>query len=277
MNFAEGLLLWSAIALYVAAFTCFLSAAVFSKDRHGHLAWWAFVSGFALHTLTIVVRWVESGHPPVLWTFEHALASSWFVALVFIAAVRWAPFIRSAGVVVVPFVLFVLGYGMMAQGTGVEPLPPPYRSNWLWVHVSFAWLAYSAFAFASFVALFHLLKVMAMRRGGGEGGVLARFPAPEALDELTFKVILFGFIGLTVEMGAGAIWAFGLWGRYWAWDPMETWTLISWVAYGLYLHLRVTMGWRGTRMAWVTLVAFVFILIAFGGIAYMKGLHTTLI
>ena len=78
-------------------------------------------------------------------------------------------------------------------------------------------------------------------------------------------------------MGAGAIWAYGLWGRYWGWDPMETWTLISWLTYGLYIHLRATMGWRDARGAWLALVAFVFILIAFGGIAMMRGLHATLI
>lgn len=275
MRVLEGLFLWWGIAFYAVSFCLYLWGIIFKKDRVTHLAWRAFVTAFILHTLTIVARWIESGHPPVLWTFEHTLASGWFVALVFILVGIRSPATRLAGVLVSPVILMILGYGIMSQGTAIEPLPPPYKSNWLWVHVTFAWLAYSAFAISAVVAVLQLLK---SRRRAGRGGVfLDRLPGAETLEDLTFRVILFGFIGLTVEMGAGAIWAYGLWGRYWAWDPMETWTLISWLTYGLFLHLRMTMRWRGVRMAWLAIVAFVFIFITFGGIGYMKGLHATLI
>ncbi|MEE9614191.1 MAG: cytochrome c biogenesis protein CcsA [Thermodesulfobacteriota bacterium] len=274
MRLLEGMFLWGGVGFYVLSFSFFLGGLVFKKDRQASLGWTSFVAAFFLHTLTIAVRWAASGHPPVLWTYEHALASSWFLALVFTVSGRVAPGAKSMGVGVALFVIMVLGYGLMSQETAIEPLPPPYKSNWLWVHVTFAWLAYSAFAFAAVVAVLHLLKDRALRVGGLS--FLERLPPPEALDDLTARVVVFGFVGLTVEMGAGAIWAYGLWGRYWAWDPMETWTLISWLAYGVYMHLRGTMGWRGTPMAWVAIIAFVFIFIAFGGIAMMKGLHAPL-
>jgi cytochrome c-type biogenesis protein CcsB len=275
MRVLEGLFLWAGIVFYIVSFSLFLLGILFKKDRHASLAWKAFIITFILHTLTIIVRWIESGHPPVLWTYEHTLASSWFVALVFILAGNWTPSIRVVGVAVAPIVLLILGYGIMSHGLEIEPLPPPYQSNWLWVHVTFAWLAYSAFAFAAVVAVLQLLKIRSS--GDRGGGLLARLPGAETLEDLTFRIICFGFVSLAVEMGAGAIWAFGLWGRYWAWDPMETWTLISWLTYGLYLHLRVGMGGRGASMAWLAIIAFCFIFITFGGVGYMKGLHATLI
>jgi ABC-type transport system involved in cytochrome c biogenesis permease subunit len=125
------------------------------------------------------------------------------------------------------------------------------------------------------VAVLQLLKIKSS--GDRGGGLLSRLPGAETLEDLTFRIICFGFVSLAVEMGAGAIWAYKLWGRYWAWDPMETWTLISWLTYALYLHLKVTMGWRGARMAWLAIIAFVFILIAFGGMAMMMGLHAPLL
>lgn len=275
MRLLEGIFLWSAIFFYVAGFSFFLGGVVFKKERQILLAWRGFIAAFCFQSATIFVRWIESGHPPVLWPYEHALLSSWFVALIFIITGRWVSGLKIMGITVSPAVLMVLGYGIMNQGIGIEPLPPPYRSNWLWVHVTFAWLAYSAFGFAAVIAFLYIIRQMTLSIKGK--AVLKWLPSSEAMDDLIFRVILFGFVGLTVEMGAGAIWAFGLWGRYWAWDPMETWTLTSWLAYAMYLHLRVTMGWCGIKMAWLAIIAFCFILIAFGGIAMMKGLHGTLV
>lgn len=276
MRLFEGISLWVGVFFYVVSFSLFLGGVIFKKERQVSFAWKGFIAAFVFHTTTIVVRWIESGHLPVLWPYEHALLSSWFVALIFIITCRWVSGLKIMGIAVFPAVLMVLGYGIMNQGVGIEPLPPPYQSNWLWVHVIFAWLAYSAFAFSAVVAILYLLKERALRKGN-DSGLFQRLPSPEILDDLTFRIAFFGFVGLTIEMGAGAIWAYGLWGRYWAWDPMETWTLISWLIYALYLHLRVTMGWRGTKMAWIAIIAFASIFIAFGGIAMMMGLHGTLV
>lgn len=275
MRFFEGIFLWAAIFFYVASFLLFLVGLIFKQERQTSLAWKGFIAGFSSHTATILVRWIESGHPPVLWPYEHALLSSWFISGILIATVRWYSLVKVMGVLISPAVLMVLGYGIMNPGPSIEPLPPPYQSNWLWVHVTFAWFAYSAFAFSTVVAVLYIVRQMVVGVGGKS--ILISLPSQDTMDDLIFRIILFGFVGLTIEMGAGAIWAYGLWGRYWAWDPMETWTLTSWVVYALYLHLRVTMGWRGIKMAWLAIIAFVFILVAFGGMAMMKGLHGTLV
>ena len=114
------------------------------------------------------------------------------------------------------------------------------KSFWLYIHVFFAWLAYGAFTVAC---------------GGGhrlprEDARRARSPPPDELarlDELMFRATVFGFATDAIMIAAGAIWAKDLWGSYWSWDPVETWSLLSFLIYGLVLHLRKTLGWRGGR------------------------------
>lgn len=275
MMFLEGFLLWTAIAIYTVSFFSYLWCFIFKKEQYTDLIWKILLSAWIFQTICMVLRAVEAGHPPVYYTFEHALTSTWFVGMIYLVASRKSKKMQIMGVIVSAFIIMVIGYGMMSYGTQHEPLPPPYQNNWLWVHVTFAWFAYSAFLCSSVVAVLYLLRLKAYNLFSER--FWDRLPSSEEMEELSFRIIIFGFIGLTIEMGAGAIWAYSLWGRYWAWDPMETWTLISWVTYAMYLHLRVTMGWRGAKIVWVALLAFIFIFISFGGLAMMKGLHQPLV
>jgi len=279
MRIFEAIFLWSSIGAYLISSLVFLSGMVFKKEGHSSFAWKAALAGFLLHTLTIAVRWIESGHPPVLWRFEHALAGGWFVMAVFLALVFRFPSIRALGALVISFTLLMLGYGIMSAELGVEPLPPPYQSNWLWVHVGFAWVAYGAYHVAAGMGILYLLKGRAIRKRGEENihRFFAKLPGLKTLDDLTFKLIVYGFISHIVMLGAGAIWAYGLWGRYWTWDPIETWTLISWLIYGLNIHLRVTYDFTGSRGAWLAIVSLAGVLIFFGGIGFTKGVHTPLL
>lgn len=280
MRLLEGIFLWSTIAFYLFAFLAFLSSIVFKKERQFQWAWMASLVGLGLHTITILVRWIASGHPPVFGSFEHALAGSWFIMLIFLIIGRRFTQLKVAGAIVAPFVLLMLGYGIMGQKLDVEPLPPPYQSNWLWVHVFFAWIAYGSYHVAAGLAIMYLLKEKAMQRmrtGEGLSRFHTFFPALPVLDDLIFKLIIYGFIAHIVMIGAGAIWAYGLWGRYWAWDPIETWSLITWLVYGANIHLRVTYHWNGKRAAWLAIISLIGILITFGGIGFIGGVHTPLL
>jgi ABC-type transport system involved in cytochrome c biogenesis permease subunit len=171
----------------------------------------------------------------------------------------------------------MLGYGIMGSPSIVEPLPPPYKSNWLWIHVSFAWICYGAFHVSAALGALYLLKGRFAGRAGRVFGLLESLPEPAKLDDINFKLIVYGFIAHVVMLGSGAIWAYGLWGRYWAWDPIETWSLISWVIYGICIHLRMSYGWRGKRFAWLSIIAVIAILVTFGGIGFIGGTHTPLL
>jgi cytochrome c-type biogenesis protein CcsB len=279
MTSLEGIFLWTAVFFYGASFFVFLSAVVFTSSGLSSLAWKGSVAGFILHTAAITVRWITSGHPPVLGTFEHALAGSWFVMTIFLIAVRRFSGLKDIGVIVSLFVLLMLGYGVMSSEASLEPLPPPYRSNWLWVHVTFAWIAYGAYHVAAGIAILYLLKER-KAKGGKEGrltGFLSRLPETSRMDEFNSKLIVYGFIAHIGMLGSGAIWAYGLWGRYWAWDPIEIWSLVTWLIYGMSIHLRTTYGWRGRKYAWLVILSLIGIIVTFGGIGFIGGVHTPLL
>ena len=280
MRFFEGVFLWTAIGIYLASSLLFLGGLIFKKEKQLILAWRGCVAGFALHSATILARWIASGHPPVLWSFEHALAGSWFVMGIFLMVGRYFNNLRITGTVISPFVLLMLGYGIMGKELGIEPLPPPYQSNWLWVHVGFGWVTYGAYHVAAGLAILYLLKQRALRKIKGQGEIsrfFRFFPELAVIDDLTFKLIVYGFIAHIAMLGSGAIWAYGLWGRYWAWDPIETWTLVSWLIYGITIHLRMTYHLKGNRFAWLAIVSLAGVLIFFGGIGFTKGVHTPLL
>jgi ABC-type transport system involved in cytochrome c biogenesis permease subunit len=262
----EGGLLWFGIAGYAGALVLTLLAVALRRDRLRAGVAWAMAAGWLGHGATIVVRWVETGHAPVQGQYENSLAGAWFLPLVAFAisrayrpAARALPFVLAA-------TLLILGNGIMSP-TDLEPLRPPFRSSWLAVHVTFAWLAFGCYVVATGLFGQHLW----ITRGG-------RTPerAP-AVDEAAGRLVGVGFLGETVMIASGAIWAHGLWGRYWGWDPVETWSLVSWLSYAVYLHLRHTLGWTGRRSAWVGVAAAAGILFAFFGIGHVVDVHTQLL
>jgi len=95
--------------------------------------------------------------------------------------------------------------------------------------------------------------------------LLARLPAPEVMDEMIYRFIILGLLAHVVMIASGSIWARDLWGTYWNWDPVETWALLSGLLYGLWVHLRLTLHWKGRRMAWLAVGTLMTVLIAFWG------------
>jgi cytochrome c-type biogenesis protein CcsB len=268
----EALLVWSAVAAFCAGFVLELLGLVNRREHLQRVAFGATLGALALLTGAAAARWAAVGHGPVQRTFENSLAASWFLVVVFLGIARGVPRVRALLVGVLPVVVLMLGNGIMSRPEH-EPLLPPYRSGWLWVHVSFAWLAYGSFLVAAALGVVYLRKA----REATPPAADQRLPAAPVLDELALKAIIFGFVSHTVMMAAGAIWAHGLWGRYWSWDPVETWSLISWVIYGLYLHLRVTFGWRGRRATWLAVAAAAAVIVTFGGMGFTAGIHTRLL
>lgn len=263
----EGIALWLGVVGYVSSIFAYLAGLIFKKEKITRWGFWLTIIGFIFHTLAIAIRWIATGHPPVMWRYENALISSWFIIFLFFTIRKWLPRIDSLGVAIVPLALLILGDGIMAPSAH-EPLAPPYQSNWLWVHVAFVWLAYGSFTIATGIAILYLLET------GLTAKLIGRLPEPDILDDLIFRFIFFGFISLTIEVGAGALWAKGLWGRYWGWDPIETWSLITWLTYGINLHLRTTLGWRGSKAAWLAIISFATVFITFFGVKYVVSIHT---
>jgi len=266
MRWAEGLLLWGGIAGYAGALVLALLAVALRRDRLRSAGALAAAVGWAAHGAAIVVRWIATGHAPVQGQYENSLAGAWFLPVVtFVIARAYRPVARA-----LPFVLaatlLILGNGIMSPAD-LEPLRPPFRSSWLAVHVAFAWVAFGSYIVATGLSG----QLLWVTRGGrtAERGL--------AIDEAAGRLVGVGFLADTVMIASGAIWAHGLWGRYWGWDPVETWSLVSWLSYAAYLHLRLTLGWTGRRAAWVGVVAAAGIFFTFFGFGHVVDVHTSLL
>ena len=266
MTQLEAVALWAAIACYALGFAAWSSGLAFSAARAARAGRLLAGAGFVAHSAAILSRWIASGHAPVMGAYENSLLGAWFLPLLGgVTAWRYRPAERAFPVVLAA-TLLILGNGVIAPAT-LGPLEPPYRSTWLAVHVLFAWLAFGSYLVASALAARHL---WATRGAPAEG-------APAVGDELTAQLIAFGFVCHAVMLASGAIWAHGLWGRYWGWDPIETWSLVTWLIYALYLHLRFTLGWAGRRASWLALAAAAGIVVTFFGIGVVSDVHTQLL
>lgn len=275
MNAAESVFLWLSVIGYILAFVAMLIGMVFGKERAASVGSRLTVATFASHTLAIVSRWIATGHMPVMGVYENSLLGAWFIMLIFLVSGRWIAAKKTLTVVVVPIALFMLGNGIMG-GAELEPLAPAFQSNWLFVHVVFAWFAFGSYFIAACLGVAFLWKNGAQAKGKLEESASRRFPDLDIMDNLIFRFIIFGFISDTVMIATGSIWAHGLWGRYWGWDPLEIWSLVSWIIYGAALHLRITMGWQDRKLAWVAVGSIATVIISFFGIGFISDVHTQL-
>lgn len=261
MDKIEGILVWSAAAGYAAASVLLVYLATFRKERGSTVLVLLSAFGVAMQLAALIYRGVTSGHIPVQGHYENASTAALAVALIALVIAVRTPQMRIAALAAIPFALLVLGYGLMVYDPA-HPLALPYKSSWLVIHVVFAQIAYGAFSLAAGVGAALLIKARRERRGI-HGGVLDRLPPVEELEDLIFRWVIFGFITSALMMVAGAFWADSLWGSYWSWDPVETWALVSWLTYGVLIHLRLIHRWRGPRFAWVAIGAIVFVLVAY--------------
>lgn len=270
----EEIFFWATVFVYLFGFVSYLIAAVFKKPGAGTIGWYAVLTAFVLQTAGIAMRWVDTGHPPVTSRFENTLAGTWFMVFLLIIFDRWFKRIKPLGLFIAPMALMMLGYGLLA-GAELKPIAPNFQSGWLWVHVTFAWVAYGSFAAAGGLGIAFLLKER-MPDGEEEGRFLKLFPDLPHIEDIILKLVLFGFIGQSFMILSGSIWAESLWGSYWNWDPLETWALVTWLTYGIIIHFRLTLGWKGRRIAWLTAGAIATEVITFWGIGFISDLHTPL-
>lgn len=259
----EILLMWTAVSLYAVGSILYVCGFVFKLPRATAVATWISLAGLAPHTLATVVRWVRVGHGPYLGFYEVVSSLVLTTVLVLGLLLLRNRSLGAAGVAIMPLAFLGLGGAMLAPKSELA-ITGKLASWWLTIHVTFAKLSYAAFIAAFALALLYLMRER--WSPGRLSDLLAKLPRQEVIDDLSFKFIGVGFIFLGVMIAAGAIWANEAWGRYWAWDPIETWSLISWIVYAVYLHTRLTMGWRGRKSAWIAVIALPVIAFALIGV-----------
>ena len=216
--------------------------------------------GAAAHTTAVITRGLAVHRAPWGNMYEFITALTCVAAIFFLfAMIRYRAW--TVGVFVMGAVVVTLGLAETLIYTAPGDLVPALQSYWLDIHVTAMTLATGIFfvpAVLGFVYLWvdrYTRRVAAGRAAPGNG-IVRRLPSIEQLDRLTYRTIVFGFPVWTFGVMAGAIWADQAWGRYWGWDPVETWAFITWVLYAAFLHARATAGWRGRRAHYVQLLGF---------------------
>lgn len=264
MNNMESFLIWGSIYLYVIITILLLTAFIFNKERLLNITVYLLAPAFIAHSIVFFMRWYMTGYFPANGEYENAVSGGWFAILLTLFVFVRRKGLRGAGLLTIPATILLLGYGIMKNPV-VLPHAASLKSSWLIIHVLFAQLAYGAYLVASGLGLVYILKDNKTRKGI-ENPFYNRFPSLPIIDEIMFKFVVFGFIADAIMIVAGSIWAKDLWGSYWSWDPVEVWSLVSWLIYGLTIHLRVTFGWRGRRVAWILIFAIFGIIIAYWGV-----------
>ncbi|CAG36410.1 c-type cytochrome biogenesis protein CcsB [Desulfotalea psychrophila] len=233
---------------------------------------------FLTQTIGIGLRWIESyqmgiGHAPLTNMYESVVFFSWTIILLYLL-MEWKYKTRVMGVFTVPLAFLAMAYASFGGvGKTITPLVPALQSNWLISHVITCFIGYAGFALAAGLGTMYLIK---QGRAGRKENILAkRLPSLETIDDLTHKMMVFGFIWLTCGIISGAIWANSAWGTYWSWDPKETWSLITWFIYALALHVRYTRDWSGSRIATLAIFGFLCVLFTYYGVNFLlSGLHS---
>jgi cytochrome c-type biogenesis protein CcsB len=258
----ELLLFWIAVGLYGLGAFAFIIGFMARGGKLFAGGVLAAAAGFVPHTISIAIRWGIGGTTPFITISESISLGIWVSVLLFVLVQLARPAVRPLGVLVMPVCFALMGWAATLQVDPAGQLAPALQSGWLWVHIIGATTGFSAVLVAAALGLLYLLKE---RR---EGGVYERLPTLVALDGLSYRFVAGGFLLYGVMIVSGAFWANQAKGTFWNWDPVEVWSLVSWLIYGIYLHLRVTMGWRGRRLAIYSLVALAAMIVSYWGIPF---------
>jgi cytochrome c-type biogenesis protein CcsB len=234
-----------------------------AADRIGRWSVALTVVGALIHASSIAVR--AGAVDAVPWSNMYEFASvAGLVGVVAFLLVLWKlPALRHlGGFVLLPVILMMFLAGTVLYSRA-QPLVPALQSYWLAIHVTLVSIAEGALMTSAVLTVLYLVKArhdrlsaVAGYKPGSVGTLAAKLPAAATLDKAAYRVVAFSFPLYTVAIICGAIWAEAAWGRYWGWDPKETWAFIVWVVYACYLHARATAGWKGRAAAWVNLTGF---------------------
>jgi cytochrome c-type biogenesis protein CcsB len=258
----EQLLFWSAVGCYGLSAFAYVFGFIAEKEKLLTAGLVTAVLGFAALTTSIGVRWVTGGVSPFYTTAESIALGTFMATALFLGLQAMTPRVRPLGAFVLPLAFVLIGWAGTLRVAAASEVAPALQSGWLWAHIVGASIGFASVMIASGLAGMFLL------RENRSGGIYDRLPSASDLDRLAYRFVAAGFILYGLMIVTGALWADQAKGSYWNWDPVEVWSLVSWLVYGIYLHLRITMGWRGRRLAWYAVAAVVVMIVSYWGIPF---------
>ncbi|WP_341241150.1 c-type cytochrome biogenesis protein CcsB [uncultured Nocardioides sp.] len=243
-------------------------------DRLAAIAAALTILGFGLHLLGVLARGLAAGRAPWGNMYEFAVVAALTATGAFLVFLRREP-VRALGVWITALVVLTLGLAVTVLYTPAGALVPVLNTYWLVIHVAAAITAGGVFTVSFVATALYRVKLRAERAARESRRYAGHLPSSDALNRVSHTAVLFAFRIWTFAVIAGAIWAENSWGRYWGWDPKETWAFITWVMYAAYLHAEATAGWRGTKASWFSLLGYAaFIFNFFGVNMWITGLHS---
>ena len=224
-----------------------------TTKRSNRVATNFFIIATGSLALGVIARGLSATRVPWGNIYEFSITGALTFALAYLVIGRKYD-LRWLGLPITILILLILGTAITLLYRPSAPLVPALQSTWLVVHVAAAIFSGGLFLLSNTVAATYLW-LDRMERIGERSEFAKRLPSLEVLDQLSYRLVALVFPLWTFAIIAGAIWAEAAWGRYWGWDPKETWAFITWILYAAYLHARVTAGWKGRKAAWLSLLA----------------------
>jgi len=255
---------WLTFAIYGLAFLLFayeLTGRTKGPVRGLSLLVWL---GVALHTVSLGLRWSYSGHMPGNNLFELNSVGGWCTVLLFQLLLLKYRNLRMIGVFVLGITLAMMLYGV-SKPHALGPLSEEYQSPWFYIHIISAFLAYGCYVIATSAAILYLFRSFWER----VSPLQVSLPPDALLEDLNVRFVAYGFGGHAIMLASGSVWANTAWGSYWSWDPVETWSLVTWLIYGFHLHARTFLGWDIRRLAWISIGALIAIVFTFWGVSHL--------
>ena len=270
------------------------------------------VAAFALQTFAFVIRWRYSYQigiyiPPLIDLYDSLVFFAYVISFGFILLKLFYNF-NSLGFIMTFISICALSFATFypLSTSAIEPyIIPALKSYWLLYHIISLFLAYGAFAAAFGIGILFLIKYkqtdkfnkaknITQSQSSKKINPIKRIisvifspfillykqfillsPSIDILDEAIYKVVVFGFLFLSIGIVIGAAWADNAWGGYWSWDPKETWSLITWITYAVFIHARLTKDWNEKRMAWIAVIGFIVVICTYLGVDLLiPGLHS---
>jgi len=253
---------WAAVSLYGVSTFSYIFGMIAKQEKLFTIGLYSAVAGFIPHVIAIALRWSATGITPFIDISESLTLGTFMAVLIFVAFQAFTKRLRPLGVLVIPVAFVLLGWAGTMMKEVATSLSPALQSGWIWVHIVGASSGFASVLVAAGIGLMYLLKERK------SGGIYDKLPDLGALDLLSYRFVSGGFIMYGLMMISGCFWSNQVKGNYWGWDPVEVWSLVSWLVYGIYLHLRITFGWRGTRLAWYALIALIFMIVSYWGIPF---------
>ncbi|MBN2416726.1 c-type cytochrome biogenesis protein CcsB [bacterium] len=264
---------------YLALGLAHLYQFFFKRRKASPMLFNGAVGAVVLNLAGWIVRWHEAsqtgyGYVPLSNLYEALISLSWCTVVVYIILEKKYK-TGFLGIFIFPLVSLAMAYASFSPRveTAIQPLIPALQSNWLTYHVLTCFLGYAAFTASFGASIMYLVKTGKKTKPGEKQAL----PLPDAdiLDEVLYKANAAGFLLLGIGIITGSVWASRAWGSYWSWDPKETWSLITWIIYAVFLHARYARGMRGRTAAVFSIIGFIAVLFTFLGVNYLlSGLHS---